>query len=151
MELLLEEYMKRGIPTYLHGDIDSSSPKLYKTCERNGCSYAIHLKQNAALVALSSDKDEKLYWATRKDQIRYAVTYGEFLYQANSWDYPRDVFLKIEKPYGQIVHMYTFIVTNMDMSPIRLFSFTVVVARWRISLRKKKTALTLLLLAVTPT
>ncbi|MGN1175286.1 MAG: transposase, partial [Roseburia sp.] len=96
---------------------------LYKTCEMNGCSYAIRLKQNSSLVALASDKDEDLYKATKEDQISYAVTYGEFLYQAGSWDYPRRVVFKIEKPYGQLTHMYTFIVTNMDMEPYQVIQF----------------------------
>ena len=46
--------------------------------------------------------------------VDYAVEYGEFLYQAGTWDYPRRVVFKIEKPYGQMIHMDTFIVTNMD-------------------------------------
>ena len=62
----------------------------------NGCSYAIRLKQNSSLIALASDKDEDLYKAIKDDQISYAVTYGEFLYQAGSWDYPRRVGFKIE-------------------------------------------------------
>ncbi|MDE7248912.1 MAG: IS1380 family transposase, partial [Lachnospiraceae bacterium] len=115
MEPLFQEYMERGIKTYLRGDSGFSSPKLYKTCEMNGCSYAIRLKQNSSLLALASDKDEDLYKATKGDQISYAVTYGEFMYQAGSWDYPRRVVFKIEKPYGQLTHTYTFIVTNMDM------------------------------------
>ena len=82
MEPLFQEYMERGIKTYLRGDSGFSSPKLYKTCEMNGCSYAIRLKQNASLIALASDKEEDLYRATKEDQIRYAVTYGEFMYQA---------------------------------------------------------------------
>ena len=84
MEPLFQEYMERGIKTYLRGDSGFSSPKLYKTCEMNGCSYAIRLKQNASLIALASDKDEDLYRATKEDQISYAVTYGEFMYQAGS-------------------------------------------------------------------
>lgn len=47
---LLQEYIERGIKTYLRGDSGFSSPKLYKTCEMNGCSYAIRLKQNASLM-----------------------------------------------------------------------------------------------------
>ena len=62
----------------------------------------------------------KLY---KNDQISYAVTYGEFMYQAGSWDYPRRVVFKIEKPYGQLTHMYTFIVTNMDMEPYQIIQF----------------------------
>ena len=81
------------------------------------------LKQNPALIALASDKEEDLYQATQKDQISYAVTYGEFMYQAGSWKYPRRVVFKIEKPYGQLTHMYTFIVTNMDMEPYQIIQF----------------------------
>ena len=123
MESILGEYLARNIPVYLRGDSGFASPKLYKTCESNGCSYAIRLKQNAILLALASNKDEELYRATNDDQISYAVTYGEFMYQANSWEYPRRVVFKIEKPYGQLTHLYTFIVTNMDMEPYQIIQF----------------------------
>ena len=49
--------------------------------------------------------------------------YGEFYYQASSWDYPRRVVFKVEKPANQIIHMYTFIVTNMDGTPEDLIKF----------------------------
>ena len=123
MEPLFQEYMERGIKTYLRGDSGFSSPKLYKTCEMNGCSYAIRLKQNSPLTALASDKDEGLYKAAKEGQTRYAVTYGEFMYQAGSWEYPRRVVFKIEKPYGRLAHMYTFLVTNMDMEPYQIIQF----------------------------
>ena len=77
MEPLFQEYEERGIKSYLCSDSGFSSPKLYKDCEMNGCSYAIRLKQNSSLIALASDKDEDLYQATKRDQISYAVTYGE--------------------------------------------------------------------------
>lgn len=123
MASILDEYLARNIPVYLRGDSGFASPKLYKTCESNGCSYAIRLKQNAILLALASNKDEELYRVTKDDQISYAVTYGEFMYQANSWEYPRRVVFKIEKPYGQLTHLYTFIVTNMDMEPHQIIQF----------------------------
>lgn len=123
MKSIFQEYLERGIKTYLRGDSGFASPKLYETCESNGCSYAIRLKQNPALIALASDKEEDLYQATQKDQISYAVTYGEFMYQAGSWNYPRRVVFKIEKPYGQLTHIYTFIVTNMDMEPYQIIQF----------------------------
>lgn len=61
--------------------------------------------------------DFELYDLTQEDAVSYAVVYGEFEYKAGSWDYPRRVVRKIEKPYGQMIHMNTFIVTNMDSSP----------------------------------
>jgi len=48
------------------------------------------------------------------------VSYGEFLYQAGSWKHPRRVVCKVEKPTDQLIHMYTFIVTNMDSAPEEL-------------------------------
>lgn len=52
--------------------------------------------------------------------ISYAVCYGEFMYQAGSWKYPRRVVCKAEKSTGQLIHRYTFIVTNMDCAPEEL-------------------------------
>lgn len=45
------------------------------------------------------------------------------MYQANTWDYPRRVVFRIEKPYGTITHNYTFVVTNMDSSPEEIVKF----------------------------
>ena len=68
-------------------------------------------------------QDEYLTEATRNDMISYAVCYGEFMYQAGSWKYPRRVVCKVEKPTDQLIHMYTFIVTNMDSAPGELIRF----------------------------
>ena len=57
MKSIFQEYLERGINTYLRGDSGFFSPKLYETCESNGCTYAIRLKQNSTLVALASDKE----------------------------------------------------------------------------------------------
>ena len=51
------------------------------------------------------------------------MEYGEFLYQAGSWSQPRRVVFKIEKPYGQMVHLYTFLVTTMEMAPYQVLRF----------------------------
>ena len=120
MEPLLQEYIDRGIKTCLRGDSGFASPNLYSVCEANGCSYVIRLKENNVLRELAADMDDALAEATHFNTVDYAVVYGEFMYQANSWEYPRRVVFKIEKPINQLVHMYTFIVTNMDSSPEQL-------------------------------
>ncbi len=52
------------------------------------------------------------------------MVYGEFLYQAGSWSHPRRVVFKIEKPSGQIIHTYTFIVTTMEeLAPYQVLQF----------------------------
>jgi hypothetical protein len=36
------------------------------------------------------------------------------MYKAETWNTERRVCFKIEKPYGQFIHMYTFVVTTME-------------------------------------
>ncbi len=120
---VLQEYLDREIQTFLRADSGFASDKLYSVCEENGCSYAIRLKISKPLVAEASDKDDDLFQATKLNQVDYAVIYGEFMYQAGSWDYPRRVVYKIEKPYNQMTHLYTFIVTNMELPAEQVIQF----------------------------
>lgn len=111
------------IPLLLRGDSGFTKPELYHQCETNGVSYAIRLKENGKLRELASYIDAQLTEITKKDMVSYAVCYGEFLYKAKSWEYPRRVVCKVEKPAEQLVHMYTFIVTNMDSEPEKVIRF----------------------------
>ena len=125
LQPLLDEFQNNypDIPLLLRGDSGFTKPELYEQCEVNGVSYAIRLKENNLLRKLAVDIDERLRDATKNDICSYAVQYGEFMYQASSWKYPRRVVCKIEKPYGQFVHMYTFVVTNMDSIPSQIIKF----------------------------
>lgn len=118
LQPLLDEFLTGypDIPLLLRGDSGFATPLLYKQCETNSASYAIRLKENKNLRALASDIEDHLFEMTQQDKISYAAAYGEFMYQAGSWDYPRRVVCKVEKPAGQLVHLSTFIVTNMDSS-----------------------------------
>jgi len=122
---LLKEYRAKypSMPLFLRGDSGFAAPELYDACEDNDCKYAIRLKQNSTLIRYAADADEALYRATRDNQIDYAVEYGEFDYQAGSWSHPRRVVFKVEKPYGQMVHLFTFVVTTMEMKPYQVIQF----------------------------
>ena len=122
---LMQEYREEypSMPLYLRGDSGFASPDLYEACENNDCKYAIRLKQNSTLVRLAADADEALYRATRQNQVDYAVEYGEFMYQAGTWTVPRRVVFKIEKPKDQLTHLYTFIVTTLEMEPYQIVQF----------------------------
>ena len=122
---LLEEYQRDYPKTALfaRGDSGFATDELYSLFETNGTSYVIRLKENPVLRRLAEALDSELYDLTREDAVSNAVVYGEFLYKAGSWDYPRRVVCKIEKPYGQMLHMHTFVVTNMDSSPEDLIRF----------------------------
>ena len=102
MKSLLDEFLCDfpDMPLYFRGDSGFASPGLYEVLEDKNCKYAIRLKENAKLRELA-----------------------EVLYQAGSWNHPRRVVFKIEKPYGQMVHLYTFIVTTLEMEPYQVIRF----------------------------
>jgi hypothetical protein len=108
------------IPLLLRGDSGFATPDLYEQCECNGTSYVIRLKENSKLHELAKSISERLSSTTKYNQTDYATEHGEFEYQAGSWDYPRRVVCKVEKPENQLIQMYTFIVTNMDSEPYQL-------------------------------
>ena len=122
---LLQEYRTKhpSLPLYLRGDSGFASPDLYRACEDNDCKYAIRLKLNKTLLTLAEDKADDLRRATEDNMVDYAVTYGEFEYQAGSWPHPRRVVFKIEKPANQMVFMYTFVVTDMESEPYQIIQF----------------------------
>ena len=121
MDEFLQDYGNTAL--VLRGDSGFATPDLYKQCETNGTSYVIRLKENGILRKLAAYEEKLLCEKTQLNQVDYAVVYGEFQYQANSWEYPRRVVFKIEKPTNQMIHMYTFIVTNMDGAPEELIRF----------------------------
>ncbi len=92
------------IPLYLRGDSGFASPDLYEVLEDKNCKYAIRLKENARLRELAEGENQALY-------------------RAGSRSHPRRVVFKIEKPYGQMIPMDTFIVTAMEMEPYRIIRF----------------------------
>ena len=93
LQPILNEYRTeyKDIRLKLRGDSGFAIPAIYDQAEDNNISYAIRLKQNAALVRLAAEADEQLYEMTREDQISYAVIYGEFEYKAATWRQPRRV------------------------------------------------------------
>lgn len=125
LQPLLDEFLTEypEIPLLLRGDSGFAMPELYKQCETNGTSYVIRLKENCSLKKLASDIEGHLFELTKNDKVSCAAAYGDFMYQAGSWDYKRRVVCKVEKPANQLVHMFTFIVTNMDSSPEDLIRF----------------------------
>ena len=122
---LLMEYLEDypDVALYLRGDSGFADPDLFELLETSGTSYAIRLKVNATLTALSESLEKELHEMTSENKVDYAVVYGEFRYAASSWGQTRRVVVKVEKPAGQLVFMHTFIVTNMDLSPLEIIRF----------------------------
>jgi hypothetical protein len=122
---LLMEYMEQypNIKVYLRGDSGFAVPELFDLLEHNRCSYSIRLKANSTLYKEAAYLTDELNDITAINKIDYAVCYGEFYYKAGSWEYPRRVVVKAEKPTGQMIYMYTFIVTNMELEPEKLIQY----------------------------
>ena len=125
MQPLLDEYQNNypDIEKFLRADSGYATPKLFAQCETNGVSYVIKLKNNQNLYRLTSEFVDELNDKTKDNIVDYAVVYGEFEYQAKSWEYPRRVICKIEKPYGQMFPMISCFVTNMDLTPEKIVWF----------------------------
>lgn len=118
---LQEEYPETNL--FLRGDSGFADVLMYEKLETNKTSYAIRLKENGRLRKLAVDIEQELYEKTLHNQIDYAVVYGSINYIADSWHQPRRVVVKIEKPYGQMTHHYTFIVTNMELKDEDIIRF----------------------------
>ena len=125
MKPLLDEYQQiyPDIALYLRGDSGFATPDLFKQCETNSVSYTIRLKANQNLYKLASHATDLLDELTSENKVDYAVVYDEFFYQAASWDYPRRVIVKVEKPTNQFTYQYVFIVTNMNLNPNDILMF----------------------------
>lgn len=125
MRPLLKEFQEEYpyVDMYLRGDSGFAAPELYDVCEEFGCKYAIRLKENPVLRELAKDKDDALYEATIHNQVDHAQVFGEFLYQAKSWSHARRVVFKIEKPYGRMDHVFTFVVTTMESEIYQVLHF----------------------------
>ena len=125
LEPLLDEFSTNysDIPLFMRGDSGFADVMIYEKLESNGVSYAIRMKENPRLRKAADFIEEELFQKTAYNKTDHAVSYGEFLYKADSWLYPRRVICKIEKPMEQMTHLYTFIVTNMESSPEELINF----------------------------
>jgi hypothetical protein len=112
---IFEEYTGSypDVDCMLRGDSGFASPEIYDLCEEYGINYVIRLKENGVLRKQAETTLEDLKNAVDINSYDYAVAYGEFDYQAGSWAHPRRVVFKIEKPKGQMIYMYTFVVTSM--------------------------------------
>lgn len=125
LEPLLDEFQQDypDIPLFLRGDSGFADVMIYEKLESNGVSYAIRMKENGRLRRAAAFIEDELFEKTRHNQIDYAISYGEFLYKADSWLYPRRIVCKMEKTINQMNFLYTFIVTNMESSPEDVIRF----------------------------
>ncbi|WAH38753.1 IS1380 family transposase [Alicyclobacillus dauci] len=105
----------------LRGDSGFAVPGLFDLAEAKGHKYVIRLKSNARLQSIAQAMADPLL---NSDNLhKRQVHYREFMYQAGSWDKARRVVVKMERPAGELLFQFTFIVTNMTLQPKNVVRF----------------------------
>ena len=122
---LLLEYLDSypQVPLFLRGDSGFADVMFYELLESHGVSYVIRMKESARLRQMVEGDVQDFLTSLHKNQTEYACTYTEFWYCADSWAYPRRIVCKIELQGDTTVPNYTFLVTNMELSPLDIVRF----------------------------
>ena len=99
----------------VRGDSGFAHKELYELCETLDTTYLIRLKANAQLYRLAKEVTDHLL---DDCSINYSQQfYGEFEYQAKSWNKPRRVMVQVRRKAGELIPEYLFLVTNMETRP----------------------------------
>lgn len=105
----------------LRGDSGFAVPERFELAEAKGHKYAIRLKANARLQREAQAMADQLLNPDKLHERQ--VHYREFLYKADSWSRARRVVVKMERPAGELHFQFTFIATNMTLSPKNVVRF----------------------------
>ena len=117
---VMARYADRDILRLFRADAAFALPALYATLETAGYLYAIRLPKNALLPERIADLSRRPVGRPPNEVRR---VYGEFEYQAGSWDKPRRVLAKVEWHPGDLFPRVGFLVTNLPFEPEQVFAF----------------------------
>lgn len=122
---VISHYEKNHKDTYcvIRGDSGFALPKLYELAEQHNTTYAIRLKANATLSKLAADLTDEFYDLYGCDYEKDHSLYGEFMYQAKSWNIERRVVCKVQRNAGELLPRHTFVVTTMEVSAKEVINF----------------------------
>lgn len=120
---LLSRYRKKFkmIPRIVRGDSGFAHKELYSLCETLDTHYVIRLKANRTLYQKASEWTQQVMKEEKVSQSQQV--YGEFEYQAGSWNKPRRVIVEVKRKAGEMYPQVMFIVTNTDLSPEETVEF----------------------------
>jgi len=109
---VMARYADRHLMRFLRADAAFAIPELYKTLEAERYYYAIRLRANRVLQGRIANLLKRPVGRPPKGVKRI---YGDFEYQAASWDKPRRVVAKVEWHPGELCPRVGFVVTNLPM------------------------------------
>jgi hypothetical protein len=117
---VIARYADRHLMRFFRGDAAFAIPELYKTLELENYFYAIRLRANRVLQGKIAHLLKRPVGRPPKGVKRI---YGDFQYQAASWDKPRRVIAKVEWHPSELFPRVGFVVTNMPMEPDWIIRF----------------------------
>ena len=117
---VIARYADRHLMGFFRGDAAFAIPELYKTLELENYFYAIRLRANRVLQGKIAHLLKRPVGRPPKGVKRI---YGDFQYQAASWDKPRRVIAKVEWHPSELFPRVGFVVTNMPMEPDWIIRF----------------------------
>jgi len=117
---VIARYADRHLMRFFRADSAFAIPLLFETLEATGYSYAIRLRANSVLQGKIADMLKRPVGRPPKGVKRI---YGDFEYQAASWDKPRRVVAKVEWHPGELFPHVGFVVINMPMEPDWIICF----------------------------
>jgi hypothetical protein len=105
---------------YFRGDAAFANPEIYEFLEAEGIGYTIRLPANAVLQNRIGHLLKRPVGRPPHEVRRY---YANFTYQAQSWNKPRRVVVKVEWHPGELHPRVGFIVTNLARPAERAIAF----------------------------
>ena len=117
---VMARYAGRDILRLFRADAAFALPALYTTLEAECYFYAIRLPTNAVLQQRIAHLIKRPVGRLPNHVRRL---YGDFEYQAGSWDMPRRVVAKVEWHPGELFPRVGFVVTNLPLEPEQVFGF----------------------------
>ena len=117
---VIARYSERHLMRFFRADAAFAIPGLYTLLETEGYFYAIRLKKNAVLENRIAPLFKRPVGRPPKG---VKSVYGDFEYQAASWDKPRRVIAKVEWHPGELFPRVGFVVTNLPMDPDWIIRF----------------------------
>jgi len=117
---VMARYADKDILRFFRADAAFALPALYETLEAEGYFYAIRLPTNAVLQDKIADLLKR---PVGRPPNHVRRVYGDFDYQAGSWEKSRRVLTKVEWHPGELFPRTGFLVTNLPLDPEEVFTF----------------------------
>lgn len=107
---ILKKYKEKGIDLKFRGDSEFAIPEVYRLCEdeETKAEYFIRLRINDVLRRLYEENQDNI----KEDKEDQNIRYGEFYYQAGSWEKARRVLVKEEKNPDEFFPEVYFVITD---------------------------------------